>query len=274
MDSPDTFVTLYSQALFIGWLCTAGVVIWSLHKRAGVELLYLTVLSLALSYILLMYVPPFEMTMGEAVAVTHPHIQATITLSAFLFPLCSKKWELAGCIFLPTAIAVSYLLLFQVPVFTIVGAVLIGGFLSYIYYHSLEWLGAMPDTYILAFAVILPIFTAVLIYPENYFLFLPGLLLGTGVGAAMEQYKVRMRLDAEGRRVRLWTGILGVSGIILLFMGVRPVIEQLPGGEGFSGFLTGLWITFLVPAAAVAGGHPRYGAGEEIIHRSIAEERQ
>ncbi|NJP37644.1 hypothetical protein [Alkalicoccus luteus] len=259
------FVTVYSQILFAVWLITAGTIFWTLDKRSGFQLLYLTVLSLSLGYIILMYFP-FLLLSNDSVPFTHPHIQATVTLFAFLIPLCRRKTEAALCISAAAAVSLIYLLAGGVPVFTVTGGILIGGFISYTFYRSLEWIGSMPDAYLFSFAIILPFFLALLLAPDELFLVLPGLLLGTGIGAVLEQYKVRMFVEQTGVSAKWLASVIGAAGILFVHFGVRPAFDGFLIGDVAAGLFLGLWITIILPFIMVVSGlYVQYGRGEKII---------
>ncbi|SDN40913.1 hypothetical protein [Alkalicoccus daliensis] len=265
MTAPSFFVSIYSQLLFVGWLITAGGIYWGLDKRAGFQLLYLTILSLSLGYIIVIYFP-FIYLSNENVLVTHPHIQASVTLFAFLLPLCKRRRELVICIAAPLIISLLYLLMQGIPAFTVSGGILIGGFVSYSFYRSLEWLGAMPDFYLFTFAIILPFFISALIYPEAYFLLFPGLLLGIGIGASLEQYKIRMNIEATARKAKIIAFLVGSGGIVFSHAAVRPVFSIFPAGELISGVFTGLWITLMLPFIMLAANlYEKHGKSEQIV---------
>ncbi|WP_147802877.1 hypothetical protein [Alkalicoccus halolimnae] len=265
MSAPAFFVNTYSQILFIGWLITAGAVYWGLNKRAGFQLLYLTILSLSIGYIIVIYFPYLFLS-NQAVAVTHPHVQASVTLFAFLIPLCKRKYEVVLTIAAPLLISLLYLTM-NTSVYSITGGILIGGFISYTYYRSLDWLGSMPDAYLFSFAIILPVFISVLIYPEEFFLLLPGLLLGIGVGASLEQYKIRLELARTQRGAKVFAFITGSLGIVFCFAAIRPTFQIFVLGELITGVFTGLWITLFLPfILIVADVYERHGRYEQIVN--------
>lgn len=265
MSAPAFFVNIYSQLLFIGWLITAGTVYWGLDKRAGFQLLYLTILSLAVGYIIIMHFPYIYLN-DQTVLVTHPHVQTTVTLFAFLLPLCKRKYEVALCTAVPLLVSLGYLLE-GVPAFSVAGGIIIGGFISYTLYRSHEWLGSMPDAYLFTFSIILPVFISALIYPEAYFLLLPGILLGIGVGASLEQYKIRLHLDATPRRGKVIAFFLGSAGIVFVLAAVRPVFSGFITGELVTGIFLGLWITLIMPFLLLTANlYVRHGNTEKIVN--------
>lgn len=265
MAAPSFFVSIYSQILFVAWLVIAGTVYWGLNKRAGFQLLYLTILSLSIGYIIIIHFPYLYLS-NEVVSVTHPHIQATVTLFAFLIPLCKRKLDVAVCIAAPLVISITYLFVLGLPAFTISGGILIGGFISYTFYRSLEWLGSMPDSYLFTFALILPFFLSLLMYPEAYFLLFPGLLLGIGIGVSLEQYKVRIHIEATVRRAKIAAFVIGSIGVIFNEAALRPVLSVFTIGDLITGIFTGVWITLIVPFIMLTANlYEQHGKGEQIV---------
>lgn len=245
-SSPFLNHGVWTEWLIISFLVIVGIIYWTISKKIGFQALYITVLSLCFGYIITMYFP-YVYTNEQLLPATHPHIQAVMTLFSLFIPLVRRQIEMVLCLIPPFLISISYLLVQGTPVFSIVGGILIGGFISYMYYRSLDWLGAMPERYIFGFAIIVPLFMAILIYPENDFLFLPGILLGSGIGVTLEQYKTRMSIQTSTGIGKLLALVIGSSGLIIsqLFFMFNPVIFTL--NYLTLGILAGLWVTFLMP---------------------------
>lgn len=265
MAAPSFFVSIYSQILFAAWLIIAGTIYWGLNKRAGFQLLYLTIVSLSIGYMIIIHFPYLYLS-NEMVSVTHPQVQATVTLFAFLLPLCKRKLEIASCIAAPLIISIIFLFIHDMSAFTISGGILIGGFITYTFYRSLEWLGSMPDSYLFTFAIALPFFLSLLMYPEGYFLLLPGLLFGIGIGASLEQYKVRIDIEATARTPKIIAFIIGSIGIIFNEAALRPVFSTIPAGDLITGIFTGLWITLIIPFLMITANlYEQQGKEEQIV---------
>lgn len=217
-----------------------------MSKRLGFQVIYLTVLSLSFGFIITMYFP-YLYTEDKLLPLTHPHIQAAVTLFTFFIPLVKRRIEIILCLVPAIVICVSYLFLQSVPVFSIVGGIMVGGFISYMYYRSLDWMGAMPEPYLFSFAIILPLFIAALIFPVNSFLTLPGILLGLGTGATVEQFKVRVLIRKATMTAKLLSLLLGSTGLIVGYL--TFTFSGLDSAFYFSlvGICAGLWISLLVP---------------------------
>ncbi|GEL06916.1 hypothetical protein [Salisediminibacterium halotolerans] len=263
--SPFLSLALWSEWLFVFFLLIAGGIFWLRHKRTGFMILYLTVLSLSVSFIITLYFP-YLYTEDMPVPITHPHIQATMTLTAFLIPLAKKRMTVLVLLVPITAMSFIYLLLHQIPALSIVGGILIGGFISYSYYRSQDWMGAMPEPFLFLFAAVLPMFIAVLVYPQTPFLYLAGVLFGTGVGAAYEQLKVRMIYEGTLLRNRVQAMVIGSFGIISGYLLYTLGLFNSPFLNFSFGLLTGLWITFIVPLLLVSlGFFSKEGAEERVF---------
>ncbi|QKS70946.1 hypothetical protein FLK61_29940 [Paenalkalicoccus suaedae] len=236
---------VWSEALFIIWLLVAGYIYIAKYKRAGFEVLYLTILSLSIGYAILLYFPAFA-TATESVPFTHPHIQATMTLLAFLFPLIEKRSTGFILLFIALAISLLYLFVFQASVFSIAFGILIGGFISFVFYRNLDWLGSMPEPLVLVFAIILPVFLMLLLAGMPYLILLPGILLGAGIGYTIERYKLRLELTFDAKSAVIGFSLIAVLVVPLLYF-LRPAIAHIPFMELSIGIVIGFWMMFIVP---------------------------
>lgn len=245
-QNPYLTAGIWSEWLLVSFLILTGVIYWIVSKRMGFQILFLTVLSLSFGIIITMYFP-YLYTDDRQLPLTHPHIQASMTLFSIFIPLVKKRTEVVLCLVPPLMISISYLFFQQTPVFSIVGGILIGGFISYMYYRSLDWMGAMPEPYLFAFAIIIPLFIAGLIYPASDFLVLPGILLGAGTGVTLEQFKVRAWVGSSNVTAKLLSLSLGIFGLVMGYMLFSYISLELPLSYMGAGLAAGLWITFFVP---------------------------
>jgi len=256
--------TIWSEWLLLSFLILAGMIYWTISKRLGFQILYLTILSLSFGYIITMYFP-YLLTEDELLPLTHPHIQASMTLFSFFIPLVRRRIEVILCLLPPLIISLSYLFFQGTPVFSVIGGILIGGFISYMFYRSLDWMGAMPEPYLFTFAIILPVFISGLIYPLTTFLLLPGILLGAGIGVTMEQFKIRMSLSTN-TTAKLLSILLGAFGMIIGYLIFIVSGISFPFLFLIVGTITGLWVTFFVPALLVlAKIYNKQGKNREIF---------
>ncbi|MCR6096685.1 hypothetical protein HXA31_05225 [Salipaludibacillus agaradhaerens] len=264
-QSPYLTQNYWSEWLLVSFLLLTGVIYWTMSKRLGFQVIYLTLLSLSFGFIITMYFP-YLYTEDELLPLTHPHIQAAVTLFTFFIPLVKRRIEIGLCLAPPVLISVCYLFLQNTPVFSIVGGIMIGGFISYMYYRSLDWMGAMPEPYLFSFAIILPLFIAALIFSVSSFLILPGILLGLGTGATIEQFKVRVLIRKANMTAKLLSLLLGSTGLIIGYLLFTFSGFDSAFSYALVGIVTGLWISLLVPGLMrVTKLYDNQGKHREII---------
>ncbi|AOM82660.1 hypothetical protein [Salisediminibacterium beveridgei] len=252
-SQPFTNVETISEYLFLTLLVIVSTVIWTKHKRLGFNILYLTVLSLTIGYIILLNVP-YLYTEDGLIPVTHPHLQAVMTLTGFVIPLLLRKSFVIISILPVILLSSVYLLVYDIPLFSIIGGLFIGGFISYAYFRSQDFMGAMPETYLLMFAITLPIAALFFIFPETPIVYLPGVMLGAGVGIGFEALKIRMSLSSSSFKNKIFCLTMGFFGIFLGYLLYSLQLFDSPFLSLGLGLITGLWITFIVPFLAVALG--------------------
>lgn len=252
-SQPFTNIEAISEYLFLALLVIVSSVLWTKHKRLGFNILYLTILSLTIGYIVLLNVP-YLYTEEGLIPVTHPQLQAVMTLTGFVIPLILRKSFVLLSLLPVILISTVYLLFYDIPLFSIIGGLFIGGFISYAYFRSQDWMGSMPESYLLMFAVTLPIAALFFIFPETPIVYLPGVMLGAGVGIGIETLKVRMSLSSSTFKNKIICLIMGVFGLFLGYLLYSLQLFDSPILSLGLGLLTGLWITLIVPFLAVTLG--------------------
>ncbi|SDY55837.1 hypothetical protein SAMN05421736_102264 [Evansella caseinilytica] len=231
-------------------LILIGGIYWTVNKKFGFQALYLTTFSLSISCIIMLYVPLIYIS-AEPVPLTHINVQTIMTFFTFFIPLARNRTEAVLCLFPPTVISVVHLLFFETPVFSVVGGIVIGGFIIYAFYHTLDWIGGMPEPYILTFSIILPLFIAAIIYPAEELLLYPGILLGVGVGSTLESFKVRFDVQRQSFLRKLIGFIIGAAGLAVIY-GIDRFVEPIfPFPEITTGVIAGLWMTFISPVVFI-----------------------
>ncbi len=224
------------------FLVLIGLTFWAINKTIGFQLLFLLSFSVIIAHIIRLFLPVVYIG-DNLVPLTHPPIQAVMTFFAFFIPLARSRLELIATLAPIFAFSLTFLLFTNTPVFSIVSAIVIGGFIVYGFYRSFDWIESMPDRYLMLFSIVLPIFLAAIIYPNTSYLLHAGYLLGAGTGVSCEFIKVRMNIPSSLSR-RLIAALIGLSGIALL-----KVFAPLPlFGNGIA---IGLWITLIVPLLLV-----------------------
>ncbi|PYZ98594.1 hypothetical protein CR205_08430 [Alteribacter lacisalsi] len=233
------------------FLIIIALIFWTWNKTTGFQLLFLLSLSVSIAHIIQLFLPAIYVGQ-EQLPLTHTTVQAVTTFFAFFIPLAKNRLELAAVLGPVMAVSVTFLLFTGVPVFSLVGAIIIGGFIVYGFYRSFDWIGAMPDRYVMAFAIVLPAFLAGIIYPHTAYLLHAGYLLGAGIGVSLEFVKVRMNVSAAGFSKRLPAAAAGLAGIAALNIFAPFLFSPLPLPLLAQGIATGLWITIVLPILLVS----------------------
>ncbi|MBU9712220.1 hypothetical protein [Evansella tamaricis] len=228
------------------FLIFIGAIYWNYDKRIGFQLLYLTLLSISLAHVIILYFP-YLYTVDALLPVIHPQVQVTMTFFAFFIPLTRNRLQIFFCLVPPVAMSLSLVVFWGTPVFSIVGSIFLGGFIIYTFYRTLDWIGSMPEPYLITFSIIIPVFLAALIYPSETYLIYPGILLGTGIGAAWEAFKVRMSVPEEHSYKKVIALLVGGTGLMLFYGLDQLIYPWIPIPHMASGLFLGLWISFIVP---------------------------
>ncbi|MFA9559418.1 hypothetical protein ACERII_19090 [Evansella sp. AB-rgal1] len=250
MNVLDQILYIPSELLVFALLLLVGGIYSTRHRQTGLQVFYLSLFSLSIAYIITLYFP-FIYTNDKLVPITHPNVQLVVTVFSFFIPLARTRFQLMMC-FLPPVIFCLYLLSYSsTHILSIVGGILIGGFIIYTFYRTLDWIGGMPEPYLIISAILLPIFLAAIIFPNEQLLLYPGILLGTGLGAILEVIKVRM--DERNTTFNKMVSYTIAAGGVVLFYGTEYFIGAwIPFTKISIGIILGLWITFVVPFLLVS----------------------
>lgn len=242
--------TAPAQWFFLLFLILMNAFIWTTHKRLGFQIFYVTLLSLTIAFVLVMQLP-YIYTRSDTILITNPLTQSITTFFLLFIPLVKNRVQLIICVLIPLGTGV-YLLLQDISLISLLNALLIGAFIVYAYYRSLDWLSGVPESYLISLAVLLPVFLGGILYPNFSFMFLPGLMLGIGVGIMMELLKIQVDISKLTFYQRIATIFIGSTGILLLIffndlIGNITVFDNL-----IFGCLLGIWMTLIVPMLLVA----------------------
>ncbi|UCZ54591.1 hypothetical protein LGQ02_07515 [Bacillus shivajii] len=253
MQLNDT--TAFNSIVPVDWLLFIFLLFmsflyWNISKRIAFQLLYLTTLSIIVANIITLYFP-FLYTDEALIPITASSVQAMMTFFAFFIPLARNRKEVGLFLLPPAVFSFLLLILTDIAVFTIVGGLLIGGFIIYSFYRTLDWIGGMPEPYLFIFSMVLPLFLAGIIFPNNEYMFYPGILLGSGIGVSLEIFKVRLQTENTTIPKRAIGLIIGFAGLAI-FYGVDRILQPwLPLPELTKGIIIGLWITLFVPVVLI-----------------------
>ncbi|MFC5713332.1 phosphatase PAP2 family protein [Thalassorhabdus alkalitolerans] len=222
------------------------LIFWMFDKHLGFRLLYVYSFSMYLHVFLNQIIiidRPAAGIQGNGLS-TFPSgpVQAATTFWGYLIPeVARRSFSLLAVLMIGI---ISFVTLYTGAhlLFDVLGAVLIGSFIVYAAYRSLDWVGGMPDPFRFSFSLVLPC-ALLLLFPESAHY--AGLLLGTGIGFSFEQVKVRMLISPHWSR-KFLAAIVGLTGLFLIvyigtFLSPTVLIHFLH----FT-FL-GLWITLIAP---------------------------
>ncbi|WP_096188455.1 hypothetical protein [Evansella halocellulosilytica] len=250
IEDKEFYTFIPVDVLMFIFLIILSYVYWNVSKRVGFQLLYLTLFSIVIAHIITLYFP-YLYTNEEHIPLTVISVQATMTFFAFFMPLAKNRSQLVLTIGLPLSFSLFLLLMTEVAVFSIIGGIFIGGFIIYTFYRTLDWIGSMPEPYLFAFSMILPLFLAAIIYPRMDYLLYPGILLGSGIGVTLEIFKVRLNNENNHVAKRLVGLLIGIGGLVIFYGIDQLVFPLLPFPELTKGIVVGLWITLLVPGLLI-----------------------
>ncbi|ADU29957.1 hypothetical protein [Evansella cellulosilytica] len=239
------FPSIFPLFVLLILICTS-LVYWTKGRRIGFQLLYLTFLSICISYIILLNIPLFY-THQAYVPFTDPIVQTVVTIFLFFIPLCQSKKQITICLLLPIFFCIYSIVILQAPPISVVSGIIIGGFLVYTFYRTLDWIEGMPERLLLLFSIIFPLFLAIIIFPNIEHLFYPGILLGSAIGITVETLKVKVNNIPRSTTRMLFSVSLGTIGLIILYLMYMYTSSFIPMQEWISGLVIGIWVTLIVP---------------------------
>ncbi|MDE5412264.1 phosphatase PAP2 family protein [Alkalihalobacterium chitinilyticum] len=226
------------------------IIYWAIHKQTGFQLLSLFLFSMYVNSFIkdvFMIERPEVTPLDNGYSFPSAHTQAATTFWGYLIPAVTKQWFTIFACLMIALVAFSQLYSGAHWPFDVLGAIIIGAFLVYASYRSLDWTGGMPERIKLSLWVIIPVALFVLSPDQALF---SGVLLGAGIGYHLEQTKNRMDIKVTFIR-RVIAIIIGLMGIISLqtiglYLPDQVVIEFIYA------IGIGLWITYIAPILFVS----------------------
>ncbi|RKD72969.1 hypothetical protein ATL39_2166 [Sinobaca qinghaiensis] len=218
------------------------VIYWCFHKQLGFRLLFIMAFSIYVN-ILISSIYPFgtPVLLDQQFSGMPIAFQSAIVFWGFLIPEISDR---RYTIFAAVIIALAGFLAFLDPSYTIADifyAGLIGFFLIFTLYRSLDWIGGAPDFLLLGVAVLLGICLFLL---EPQAAFYAGLLLGFSAGFDIETIKNRMAYPSSFVP-KIKASLVGLAGALLLLLVFEFAVSS--AAVFLSGIILGLWITLFAP---------------------------
>lgn len=248
IDSPMMNV-LFTLIAFIShsymYFIILPIIYWGIHKRIGFHFLYVLIFSMYINELLksMFMINRPTLTDGQSdYSFPSGHVQAATTFWGFLIPIISRRWfTLLACLIL-LFVALERLHSGAHWPIDVIGAFVIGLFLVFASFRSLEWIGAIPDRIKLLLTIALPVALFILAPKEAFY---TGLLLGSGIGFLLEQWKNRMVISKQLSH-KILACLIGLVGLMILQAGSI----LLPNQSIFvllHAVVMGLWITYFAP---------------------------
>ncbi|OLO42858.1 hypothetical protein BTR23_02335 [Alkalihalophilus pseudofirmus] len=249
LDFFNSFIHLISHEYV--YFIAIPIIYWAIHKQTGFQLLSLFLFSMYVNNfikdIFMVERPNGALQLNDGYSFPSGHTQAATTFWGYLIPSVSKQWFTILSCFIVASVAFTRLYTGAHWPFDILGAIVIGSFLIYASYRSLDWAGGMPERIKISLWLIVP-FALFILSPEQAFF--SGLLLGSGLGYHLEQTKNRMDIKVSllKKAIAILIGIMGIVAI--------QTIDMFLPNQVFIEFIhaigLGLWITYIAPMLFVS----------------------
>ncbi|SDH34766.1 hypothetical protein [Alteribacillus bidgolensis] len=242
------------------YLTIIALVFWTIDKNIGFNLLVIFSISVYINGFLQFTIPSAEtseLSSGSFEFIFPPkEVQLASAFWGFLIPeISDRRYTALACsiIFFTSFVSLLY---GERSIQDIIVAILLGIFVVYIVYRSMDWIGSVPEPIIFSFSLVLPS-SLLLLFPEGAHY--AGLLLGGGVGYSFELIKNRMIFSKH-----LWkkaaaaaTGLVG----LLLIVYLESLLSQTTLLQFLHTAFIGLWITLLLPMLSIKLGlHEQAGS--------------
>ncbi|MFB4164585.1 hypothetical protein ACE1TI_12305 [Alteribacillus sp. JSM 102045] len=233
------------------FLTVTALIFWIVDKHLGFKLLVVFALTVYIHGILEFSLPSeaSQPSTGSAYIFPPREVQIAAAFWGFLIPEVSDRRFTALASGIIIFISTNTLLYGGHSIQDIGVAILLGVFVVYIVYRSMDWIGSVPDPIIFSFSLVLPS-SLLLLFPEGAHN--AGLLLGGGTGYSFELIKSRMSFSKQ-----LWkkaaAGSIGIGGLILIVY-TESFLPQLTLLQFLHAAFIGLWITLLLPMLSIKLG--------------------
>ncbi|MGY4690255.1 hypothetical protein [Salibacterium sp. K-3] len=227
----------------------AALLYWTVDKPAGGKLLIVLALSIYFHGLVKhMFLPLPD---GENGGFTFPskEVQLAVSFWGYLIPeMSDRRFTLFSFGIILFTVMMTVLYTPHTYEDILMGG-LLGMFIVYAVYRSMDWINSMPEPYLFSFSLVLPS-SFLLLFPDGapY----AGLLLGSGAGYSVERLKCRMVVTSVMYK-KIAVIVIGSAGLFL----IASAQVLLPSASVLL-FLhaagAGLWITLILPAISVRLG--------------------
>ncbi|MFZ4452125.1 hypothetical protein [Salibacterium aidingense] len=239
----DTVQLLTNDWFF---LIVIAVVYWTIDKNTGLKLLIVVALSVYFHGLIKQTFSPVPSAGSTSFTFPAREVQLATSFWGFLIPEISKRrFTLLACVII-ALIAVMTFLNSSHSFQDIIMAVLVGAFVVFAVYRSMDWIGSVPEPFLFSFSLVLPS-SLLLLFPEGgpY----AGLLLGAGAGYSLEKLKCRMVVSTKIKN-KVITAAVGLIGLVLIALS-QNLLPSTILLYFLHAALLGFWITLVTPFLSV-----------------------
>ncbi|SFP22915.1 hypothetical protein [Salibacterium halotolerans] len=220
----------------------AAVLYWTMDKPAGGRLLIVLALSIYFHGLIKQMFFPVPPDGNGGFTFPAKQVQTAVAFWGYLlFEVRDRRFTwlsfsmiliVAGTTFLYTSHTVENILM----------GGLIGAFIVYVVYRSMDWIAAMPEPFLFSFSLVFPS-SLLLLFPDGALY--AGLLLGSGAGYSVERLKCRTELTNELYKKAI-TAVIGGAGLLLIIAAgtLLPPVSVLVFLHAAA---AGIWITLFLP---------------------------
>ncbi|MFD2704298.1 hypothetical protein [Salibacterium lacus] len=227
----------------------AALLYWTMDKPAGGRLLIVLALSIYFHGLIKQMFLPVPDNGSGGFTFPAKQVQTAVAFWGYLlFEFRDRRftWISFGMILIAVGITVLYTS--HTPEDIFMGG-LIGAFIVYVVYRSMDWIGSMPEPFLFSFSLVFPS-SLLLLFPDGALY--AGLLLGSGAGYSVERLKCRMTVTTAAYK-KMITAVIGGAGLLLIIAAGRllPSVSVL---FFLHAAAVGLWITLFLPFLSVRLG--------------------
>ncbi|MDQ0299594.1 hypothetical protein J2S78_002014 [Salibacterium salarium] len=238
----------WASGTVLDWffLTVIALIYWNVDKHIGVKLFIVVTLTVYIHGLIKNTFSPIPAESSFTFSFPAREVQAATSFFGYLIPEISKRgFTVLSSLFL-LVISIITLLYGDRSLQDVIMGILIGIFIVYAVYRSMEWMGSVPEPIILSISLVLPS-SLLLLFPEGapY----AGFLLGSGIGFSFEKMKGRI-VPPHHTQNKIIMAILGLFGLVIIayartWMPSTTLIEFLHAA------LIGCWITYINPLLSI-----------------------
>ncbi|WP_090925809.1 phosphatase PAP2 family protein [Salibacterium qingdaonense] len=239
--------TVFTNDWFL--VVIAALLYWTMDKPAGGRLLIVLALSIYFHGLIKQMFLPVPADGNGGFTFPAKQVQTAVAFWGYLlFEFRDRRftWLSLAIIMIAAGITLIYTSHTLEDIF--MGG-MIGAFIVYVVYRSMDWIGSMPEPFLFSFSLVFPS-SLLLLFPDGALY--AGLLLGSGAGYSVERLKCRMTVTKEVYK-KVITAVIGGVGLLLI-IAVGSLLPAVSVLFFLHAALVGLWITLFLPFVSVRLG--------------------